>query len=261
MVAGCLSCLPRSWRAGEVGFDILWRQAIGVELVEPGTLHQQTDRIVKYGLKVIGPHLRHQASERVDEPAIHAVQYLPVGAATRALSICRCIAELEFRVVFDRQPCRYRHRRLVRLAHHEPPPRLSDGPSWALFTPICNVLLQMEDYTLLSGTLALICGPSRSHGCHPEMWIPQGRSGSDRTTGLTSRRRIPPAQPRPVSWVGLQNVPSGKSSVATFDDLSVRSVCADGARVAKARAQSLRTSPRNIYSSDSWGERLIDRPE
>ena len=44
---------PSQWRTSDLS-PILLDSAIGVELTQPGDVYQQSDRIVKYGLLVIG---------------------------------------------------------------------------------------------------------------------------------------------------------------------------------------------------------------
>lgn len=150
---------PRSWRAGEVGFDILWRQAIGVELVEPGNVHQQTDRIVKYGLLVIGlTFATIFVNGLMSSRRVHAVQYLLVGAAICLFYLLLLSLAEQFEFEWS-----YLIASLVdigivgwygwRTMSH----RLGylTAAILGLVHAYMYVLLQMEDYTLLSGTLAL----------------------------------------------------------------------------------------------------------
>lgn len=150
---------PRSWRAGEVSFDALWRQSVGVELVEPGNVHQQTDRIVKYGLLVIGlTFATIFVNGLMTSRRVHPVQYLLVGASIclfylLLLSLAEqfsfaasyLVASLADIGVVGWYAWRTMSRRLGYLT----------AAILGLIHSYMYVLLRMEDYTLISGTLAL----------------------------------------------------------------------------------------------------------
>ncbi|HVI90199.1 MAG TPA: cell envelope integrity protein CreD, partial [Dongiaceae bacterium] len=71
---------PMAWRDSDFHLDPGTLTAVGVSLVEPGDVHQQTDRIVKYGILVVGLTfgtifiIGLLKSQRV-----HLVQYLLIG--------------------------------------------------------------------------------------------------------------------------------------------------------------------------------------
>jgi inner membrane protein len=54
--------IPLSWRGGEFNLDTMSMNYVGVALTEPGDVHQQTDRIVKYGMLVVTCSCRWKAT-------------------------------------------------------------------------------------------------------------------------------------------------------------------------------------------------------
>ena len=151
--------IPKSWHSGEISFDALWTQSVGVELVEHGNVHQQTDRIVKYGLLVIGlTFATIFVNGLMSSRRVHPVQYLLVGAAICLFYLL--LLSLAEQISFGRSyliassadigivgwyAWRTMSRRLGYLTAF----------ILGLVHAYMYVLLQMEDYTLLSGTLAL----------------------------------------------------------------------------------------------------------
>ncbi|HEY4162739.1 MAG TPA: cell envelope integrity protein CreD, partial [Dongiaceae bacterium] len=151
--------IPGVWRDGELNPATLWNGAIGVEFVEPGDVHQQTDRILKYGVLVISLtfatiFLNGLMSRR----RVHPMQYLLVGAALClfyllllslseqiAFGSAYLIASVVDVAMIGWYAWRTMSRRLGYLT----------GALLSLLQAYMYVLLQMEDYALLSGTLAL----------------------------------------------------------------------------------------------------------
>ena len=112
---------PPSWRAEDLSFVDQPDGRIGVALVLPGDSYQQTDRIVKYGVLVIGLIFSTIfVAGLLKTTRAHLVQYLLVGS-----SICifyMLVLSLSEhdplrRRLRDRQRRRYRHRRTLCLAH------------------------------------------------------------------------------------------------------------------------------------------------
>jgi inner membrane protein len=150
---------PRSWRSGELSFDTLWRQSIGVELVEPGNVHQQTDRIVKYGVLVIAlTFATIFVNGLMTSRRVHPVQYLLVGASICLFYLLLLSLAEQFTFGTSYLVASLADIGLVgwyawRTMSH----RLGylTAAILGLVHLYMYVLLQMEDYTLLSGTLAL----------------------------------------------------------------------------------------------------------
>ena len=150
---------PKSWRAGEVNVEALCGQSVGVALVEPGDVHQQTDRIVKYAILVIGlTFATIFVNGLMTSRRVHPVQYLLVGAAIclfylLLLSLAEqfsflssyLAASLADIAIVGGYAWRTMSRRLGHLT----------AALLGLVHVYMYVLLQMEDYTLVSGTLAL----------------------------------------------------------------------------------------------------------
>ena len=154
---------PSSWRIGEVNPETLWNTAIGVTLVEPGDVHQQTDRILKYGLLVIGLtfgtiFINGLIARGPGGRRVHPVQYLLVGAALclfylLLLSLAEQIGFASAYIVASAAD-------IVLIAWYAWR-TMSRGLGYATALLLAAlqtymyVLLQMEDYALLSGTVAL----------------------------------------------------------------------------------------------------------
>jgi inner membrane protein len=151
--------LPGAWRDGELNSAMLWNGPVGVEFVEPGDVHQQTDRILKYGVLVISLtfatiFLNGLMSRR----PVHPMQYLMVGAAlclfyllllslSEQISFGRAYLVASFAdiAIIGWYAWRTMSRRLGYLT----------AALLAALQSYMYVLLQMEDYALLSGTVAL----------------------------------------------------------------------------------------------------------
>jgi inner membrane protein len=150
---------PGQWRSGDPSPD-LWAAVFGVELAWPGDVYQQSDRIVKYGLLMVG--LAFAAIFVVGlltGARAHMVQYLLVGG-----SICifyLLVLALAEQIRFDfaygiastvniAAVSLYVGRTIRRMAGLVAAAVLSVIHGWMF------MLLQMEDAVLLSGTVGLL---------------------------------------------------------------------------------------------------------
>jgi len=150
---------PSTWRTGEVNPETLWNSAIGVEFVEPGDVHQQTDRILKYGVLVIGlTFATIFVSGLFGGRKVHPIQYLMVGAALclfylLLLSLSEHIAFLPAYVIASAADIAmiawYAWRTMNRMLGY-----VTAAVLTAVQAYIYD-LLQMDDYALLAGTVAL----------------------------------------------------------------------------------------------------------
>ena len=150
---------PDKWRVGEGPTDFTG-SAVGVELARPGDIYQQNDRIVKYGLLVIGlTFATIFVVGLLTDVRAHMVQYLLVGG-----SICifyLLVLSLSEQIRFDLAysiasavdiavVSLYVGRTVRRLIGAVTAAVLALIHAWMF------VLLQMEDFVLLSGTIGLL---------------------------------------------------------------------------------------------------------
>jgi inner membrane protein len=150
---------PASWRLGEANPEALWNNTVGVTLVEPGDVHQQTDRILKYGVLVIAlTFATIFVSGLFGGKRVHPIQYLMVGAALclfylLLLSLSEHIAFLQAYVIASAADIAmigwYAWRTMSRKLGYAVAVILSAVQAYVYD------LLQMDDYALLSGTIAL----------------------------------------------------------------------------------------------------------
>lgn len=150
---------PLSWRAEEFKLDPAKITNVGVALVEPGDVHQQTDRIVKYGVLVVGLTFGTIfVVGLLKQDRVHLVQYLLIGAALSlfyllllslaeqmAFGLAYLIASL-VDILLVAWYAAATIRRLLGLAV---------GGILAALHGYMYVLLQMESFALLSGTIGL----------------------------------------------------------------------------------------------------------
>jgi inner membrane protein len=162
-VGSIARAFPASWRLGEVNPENLWTTAVGVAFVEPGDVHQQTDRILKYGLLVIGLtfatiFINGLIARGPTARRVHPVQYLLVGAALclfylLLLSLAEQIGFAPAYVIASAADIAlvawYAWRTMSRMLGYVTAVLLAALQSYMY------MLLQMEDYALLSGTVAL----------------------------------------------------------------------------------------------------------
>jgi len=152
--------IPLAWRDGEFMLQPDIMPTVGVSLAEPGDVHQQTERIVKYGLLVVGLTFGTIfIIGLLKRDRVHLVQYLLIGAAISLfylllLSLAEQIsfgrAYLIASVVDIAIVACYAAATIRRAAG------LLTGLILAALHSYMFVLLQMESYALLSGTVGLL---------------------------------------------------------------------------------------------------------
>jgi inner membrane protein len=150
---------PATWRLGEANPETLWNTTVGVAFVEPGDVHQQTDRILKYGVLVIAlTFATIFVSGLFGGRRVHPIQYLMVGAALclfylLLLSLSEHIAFLQAYVVASAADIAmiawYAWRTMSRKLGY------AVAVILAAVQAYIYDLLQMDDYALLAGTIAL----------------------------------------------------------------------------------------------------------
>ncbi|MGH6894139.1 MAG: inner membrane CreD family protein, partial [Dongiaceae bacterium] len=151
---------PLSWLVDEFTLEPGRTTTIGVGLAEPGDVHQQTDRIVKYGILVIG--LTFGAMFVVGllkRDRVHLVQYLLIGASITLfyLLLLSLAEQMDFALAYliaslvDIAIVAWYAGATIR--------RLLGwlvGGILAAVHGYMYVLLRMESYSLLSGTIGLL---------------------------------------------------------------------------------------------------------
>lgn len=155
---------PSTWRIGEANPETLWNTTVGVAFVEPGDVHQQTDRILKYGVLVIALTFATIfisglfAKKPPEGKKVHPIQYLMVGAALclfylLLLSLSEHIAFLQAYVIASVADivmiAWYAWRTMSRMLGYATAAILGAVQAYVYD------LLQMDDYALLAGTIAL----------------------------------------------------------------------------------------------------------
>lgn len=151
---------PLSWRAEEFKLDPARVTTFGVGLVEPGDVHQQTDRIVKYGVLVVGLTFGTVfVVGLLKRDRVHLVQYLLIGGSLSLfyLLLLSLAEQMDFALAYliaslvDIAIVAWYAAATIR--------RLLGwvvGFILAALHGYMYVLLQMEDFALLSGTIGLI---------------------------------------------------------------------------------------------------------
>ncbi len=150
---------PQSWTSDQLDFAQVNDGRLGVALTLPGDAYQQIDRIVKYGVLVIVlTFTTIFVVNLVSSSRTHFVQYLLVGAALclfylLALSLAEQIRFLYAytiaSIVDIGMIAAYLARTVSRFAG------LLVGAVLTAIYGYMYMLLQMEDYVLLSGTIGL----------------------------------------------------------------------------------------------------------
>jgi inner membrane protein len=151
---------PLSWLVDEFRFDPGQIATVGVGLTEPGDVHQQTDRIVKYGILVIGLTFGTMfVVGLLKRDRVHLVQYLLIGASITLfyLLLLSLAEQMDFALAYLIASlvdiaivAWYAGTTIRRLLG------LVVGIILALVHAYMYVLLQMESYSLLSGTIGLL---------------------------------------------------------------------------------------------------------
>jgi len=151
---------PLSWLVDEFTLQPDRITTVGAALAEPGDVHQQTDRIVKYGILVIGLTFGTMfVVGTLKRDRVHLVQYLLIGASITLFYLL--LLSLAERMDFALS---YLIASLVDIAlvawyAGATIRRLLGwvvGATLALVHAYMYVLLQMESYSLLSGTVGLL---------------------------------------------------------------------------------------------------------
>ncbi len=151
---------PQSWTSEELDFTTVNDGRLGTELVLPGDAYQQIDRIVKYGVLVVGlTFATIFVVGLLRATRAHMVQYLLVGCSIclfylLTLSLAEQIGFLYAyaiaSVVDVGMISLYLGRTVARRAG------LVTGAMLAAVHAYMYFLLQMEDYVLLAGTIGLL---------------------------------------------------------------------------------------------------------
>jgi inner membrane protein len=150
---------PAQWRAGDLSTD-LQNSAFGVALTRPGDVYQQSDRIAKYGLMVIGlTFATIFVVGLLTDVRAHMVQYLLVGGSICIFYLLVLALSEQIRFDFAYGIASAVDIAVVALYVARTVRRLI-GVVTAIVLALIHgwmfVLLQMEDYVLLSGTVGLL---------------------------------------------------------------------------------------------------------
>jgi len=151
---------PQSWTSEELDFTTVNDGRLGTELVLPGDAYQQIDRIVKYGVLVVGlTFATIFVVGLLRATRAHMVQYLLVGCSIclfylLTLSLAEQIGFLYAyaiaSVIDVGMISLYLGRTVARRAG------IVTGAMLAVVHAYMYFLLQMEDYVLLAGTIGLL---------------------------------------------------------------------------------------------------------
>jgi inner membrane protein len=151
---------PLSWLVDEFRLQSDRITTVGVTLTEPGDVHQQTDRIVKYGILVIGLTFGTMfVVGALKRDRVHLVQYLLIGASITLfyLLLLSLAEQMDFALSYliaslvDIAIVAWYAGATIR--------RLMGWVTGAILTLVHGymyVLLQMESLSLLSGTVGLL---------------------------------------------------------------------------------------------------------
>ncbi|HWA48199.1 MAG TPA: cell envelope integrity protein CreD [Dongiaceae bacterium] len=151
---------PLSWRAEEFKLEPARMVTVGAGLVEPGDVHQQTDRIVKYGILVVGLTFGTIfVVGLLKRDRVHLVQYLLIGASLSLfyLLLLSLAEQMDFLGAYviaslvDIAIVAWYAATTIR--------RLMGAVVGAILAALhvyMYVLLQMESFALLSGTIGLL---------------------------------------------------------------------------------------------------------
>jgi len=150
---------PPSWRAEDLNFPELPDGRVGVALVLPGDSYQQSDRIVKYGALVIGlTFATIFVVGLLKASRAHLVQYLLVGSSICVfyLLVLSLSEHLRFVAAYGIASAAdigmvalYVWRTVSRFAGYVAAAVLGLVHGWMY------LLLQMEDYVLVAGSMGL----------------------------------------------------------------------------------------------------------
>ncbi|HJT12110.1 MAG TPA: cell envelope integrity protein CreD [Dongiaceae bacterium] len=151
---------PLAWLTHEFKLQPERITSVGVALTEPGDVHQQTDRIVKYGILVIGLTFGTIfVVGLLKQDRVHLVQYLLIGASITLfyLLLLSLAEQMDFALSYviaslvDIAIVAWYAGATIR--------RLMGWVTGGVLAAVHGymyVLLQMESYSLLSGTIGLL---------------------------------------------------------------------------------------------------------
>lgn len=152
--------IPLAWRNGDFSLQPNLQEMIGIGLVEPGDVHQQTDRVVKYALLIVALTFGTIfVVGLLKRDRVHLVQYLLIGAALTLFYLL--LLSLAEQIPFAQA---YLIASLVDIAivgiYAGATIRRLIGWVTGLLLAMLHgymfVLLQMESYALLAGTIGLL---------------------------------------------------------------------------------------------------------
>jgi inner membrane protein len=150
---------PQIWSSDQLDFNQVNDGRLGVVLTLPGDAYQQIDRIVKYGMLVIG--LTFTTIFVVDllkSARTHFVQYLLVGAALCLFYLLALSLAEQIRFVYAYTLASVVDIGMIALYLARTVSRFTGllvGAALCVVYGYMYMLLQMEDYVLLSGTFGL----------------------------------------------------------------------------------------------------------
>lgn len=151
---------PQSWTTDELDFASVNDGRLGAELTIPGDAYQQIDRIVKYGVLVVGlTFATIFVIGLLRATRAHMVQYLLVGCSICLFYLLTLSLAEQIRFLYAYAIASavdvgmialYLGRTVARRAG------LATGAMLAVVQAYMYLLLQMEDYVLLAGTIGLL---------------------------------------------------------------------------------------------------------
>jgi len=151
---------PFAWLTHEYKPQPERTTSVGVALTEPGDVHQQTDRIVKYGILVIGLTFGTMfVVSLLKQDRVHLVQYLLIGASITLFYLL--LLSLAEQMDFARSYLIASLTDIAIVAWYAGATirRLMGWVTGGVLAAVHGymyVLLQMESFSLLSGTVGLL---------------------------------------------------------------------------------------------------------
>ena len=150
---------PQVWTSDDLDFSSVNDGRLGVELTLPGDAYQQIDRLVKYGALVIGlTFTTIFVVGLLKSGRTHFVQYLLVGAALCLFYLLALSLAEQVRFLYAYAAASAVDIGMIALYLGRTVTRFTGFLAGAVLSVIYGymyLLLQMEDYVLLSGTVGL----------------------------------------------------------------------------------------------------------
>jgi inner membrane protein len=150
---------PQIWSTDQLDFKAVNDGKLGVELTLPGDAYQQIDRIVKYGILVIGlTFTTIFVVGLLKSSRTHFVQYLLVGAALCLFYLLALSLAEQIRFLYAYAIASAVDIGMIALYLGRTVSRFVGflvGTVLSAIYAYMYMLLQMEDYVLLSGTIGL----------------------------------------------------------------------------------------------------------